>query len=204
MDFLEKMKMVMGNSGKFFESVKNEDMGPSIKYLLLLMIVPAIIMIVVSGIVFGFVMSIFSSIPGMESIPSWIQLLGPVIGLFAGVSFYVSTFVGSFISAAILHVIVYLMGVKKGFENTYKAVVYGSTPSILFTWLPFINIIFNFWSWYLVIKGLSKLQDMTMGKAFMATLVPLIAFAVIAGIMSLFFMASSASTSLFDPSVFVV
>ena len=56
------------NSGKFFESVKNEDMGPSIKYLLLLMIVPAIIMIVVSGIVFGFVMSIFSSIPGMEDL----------------------------------------------------------------------------------------------------------------------------------------
>lgn len=206
MDLIETIKMIMGNSEKFFNSVKKEDIGPSIKYLLLLLIIPSVIIILLFSVFFGIIVNFLAFVPELESVPVYfISLLGPLIGIFIGGTFYISYFIGSFISAAILHVIIYLMGAKKGFENTYKAIAYGSTPSILFAWFPFVNIAFGLWSWYLIVKGMSKLQNVTMERAFIATLVPFICVLGIIALLWAFFAIASVSTSGFmDPSMFFV
>ena len=161
-------------------------MGEPVKYYLILLLVPTVMIALMSGF---FLSGIFSALvwyaPEIETVPAAIlQVVGPFAGLFIGGVFYVVMAIGIIIKAVILHVIVYLMGTKKGFANTYKAVAYGNTPSALFSWMPLVNIIFGLWSWYLTVKGLSKLHGMTMGMALLATLIPLI---VVGGLLAIGF-----------------
>ncbi len=190
MHFEEKIRLILGNSEKFFNKVRNEDIVPSIKYLLFLSAIPTLFIILFSNITLGFFPSMLllmnSQMPSFMS-----QIMGSMIGFLVGGIFYICLFVGVFLSAIILHAIVYLMGAKRGFENTYKAVAYGSTPSILFSWIPFVSIIFGLWSWYLVVKGVSRLQKITMEKAFIATIIPIIAYVVIILILMYSFMLSA-------------
>jgi len=204
MDFIEKIKLIIGDSNKFYDKVSGEDLGEPIKYLLLVLIIPTVLIILLSGLFMTFVLGIIQAMPGGADIPAFVLTLGPLIGVLFGVFYYISTFVGSFIHGAILHVIVYLMGAKKGFQNTYKAVAYGQTPNIIFGWIPLLNIVFGIWSWYLVIKGLSKLQDMTMGRAFLATIIPIIVLIALAVLGAMMFAIASSVGSAFDPSMFPV
>jgi hypothetical protein len=205
MDFIEKIKLIMGNSDKFYNSVKGEDLGPPIKYLALLLLIPTIFTVFFVGSMASFLTPLMNMIPADYAIAgSLLQMLGPIFGLYMAGMYYISSFVGSFISAAVLHVVVYFMGAKKGFENTFKAVVYGGTPSTIFSWIPLVNIVFMFWSWFLLVKGLSKLQNMTMEKAFIATLVPLI-IVIVFGMLfwAIFAIAGVSSGMMMDPSMFV-
>ena len=191
MEFIEKVKLAFGDSDKLFNAVKGEDLGGPLRYYLMLLIVPTAILIVLSGFAFSFLTAMMWYIPEAEMLPvQMLQMFGPVIGLAIGGVFYVSAMVGSIISAAILHVILFLFGAKKGFENTYKAIAYGGTPSVLFSWIPLVNIIFSIWSWYLVVKGFSKLHGITMGQAFLATLIPVIVVAAFAVFGMMAYMAS--------------
>jgi hypothetical protein len=192
MEILEKVKLVFSDPEKFFNSVKGEDLGEPVKYYLILLLIPTLFITLMSSL---FLSGLFSTLawymPDIETMPAMIlQTLGPIAGLFVGGMFYISMAVGSIISAVILHVIIYLFGGKKGFVNTYKATAYGNTPSVLFSWIPMVNIIFGLWSWYLVVKGLSKLQGLTMGMALLATLIPLIVFGGLFSVGMMGYMAS--------------
>jgi len=48
-------------------------------------------------------------------------------------------FIFIFIGAAWLHLFVYLLGGRKGYLQTLKSVTFGSTPAMLFGWIPFIG-----------------------------------------------------------------
>jgi hypothetical protein len=185
MDILEKIRSVLTNPDKFFDSVKGEDIGHPVRYMLLLLLVPAALITIFSsfilgiiGLIFG---SLFGSLAGIGTIFSIPAVLS-VLGIFIGAIYYAASFVATLVTAAILHVIILMMGAKSGFTSTYKAVVYGSTPSTLFSWIPGLNFIFSIWSWYLTIKGVAKLQNMTERRAFFATIVPFLFLIIVAGI----------------------
>jgi hypothetical protein len=195
MEILGKVRTLISNPDKFYDSVKGEDIGQTITYLLVILLVPAALITIFSSFILGLVGlilgSLFGALSGVGTIFSIPAVLS-MFGFFIGAMFYVSGFLGSFISAAIYHVVFLVMGTKNGFSSTYKAVVYGGTPSFLLSWVPGLNVIFGAWSWYLTVKGISKLQNMTMRRAFFATIVPTIFVIIIAGIsLNIAFLARS-------------
>jgi len=78
--------------------------------------------------------------------------------------------IGIFISSIIVHIVVLILGGKKGIKPTIKALIYGSTPRLLLGWIPFIGIIAEIWSIILLIVGMRQLQDITTGKAIIAVM----------------------------------
>jgi NhaP-type Na+/H+ or K+/H+ antiporter len=52
--------------------------------------------------------------------------------------------------------------------------MYASTPFFLIGWIPYIAVIGWLWYLLLMIIGLSEMQDMTVGEAAMAIVVPVI------------------------------
>lgn len=166
-EFFEKLKMIIDSPTKFFNSVKKEEIEPAFKYYAVLLLIPVAIMLIL-GLTLGLAML---NIAGMAGI---IPGIGALIVVAMAVVFYILGLAGSFISSAIIHIFAYLLGAKKGFRNTYKAVVYGATPATIFAFIPIVNIIFIFWSMYLEIKGISILQDMPMGRALLAVILPIV------------------------------
>jgi hypothetical protein len=104
-------------------------------------------------------MVVVRMVPGHDPIQS---------GLPVPVSVFLATFVCLFIFtlilAASIHLWVYIFGGRKGIMQTVKAVLYGNTPFLLFGWIPFLSLIFIFWSLVLGILGIRELQEMSTGK----------------------------------------
>jgi hypothetical protein len=186
MKFLTTAKLIMGNPNKFFNSVKKEtDLTVSFVYLLQLLIIPTVMIIVLFSLFFTIMSGFLGPLVGVQTM----GFLGPLIGIGAGISFYVISVIGSFIGAVILFIFIYIVGGRKGYTNTYKASVYGGTPGTLFAWIPFVNIVFGLWSLYLVIKGVSVLHEISMGRALLAILLPLIvAIVIIIGFVGMAFL----------------
>lgn len=177
MRFIEKIINVLARPTYFFEQIKSEEgIAEPLKYNLILSLIPVII-----GAIVYFIFSF-----GLGS-----SILGG-LGIMMYVAYFVFYVVFTLIYAIILHVFVIIFGGKNGFIATYKALVYSLTPTLLFGWLislgsllsafilGFFGIfiiygiqgIFGLYTWYLEVKGLSKLQDMTMARAFITTLIP--------------------------------
>jgi hypothetical protein len=94
--------------------------------------------------------------------------------LFIVYAFFFLSLVGIFFIAFFWHVFALLFGAKQEFKQTIKTTMYASTPFFIIGWIPYIAVIG--WLWYLVLMiiGLSEMQEMTMGEAAMAIVVPII------------------------------
>jgi hypothetical protein len=117
---------------------------------------------------------------------------GPSLGLSGGIGISLSIFiyvfliVSTFVLAGVTHIIAILLGGKKDFSLTYKAVAYASTPSLLLGWIPFIGILANLYSLFLVIIGISKLHQVNLLRAFIIAISP----AIILTILFIFYISS--------------
>ena len=156
----EKIKRVLSAPSGFFPAVKNESLQPAFVYYALLSLVYTIFVYVVNPGTYG---RFFGGLGAVIGIPFW----------------WIATLVLSFVFAGVIHIFVALLGGKNGFANTYKAFIYGGTPAFLFGWIPFIGILFSFWSLYLDVKGLSALQNMSTGRASAAIILPFIIITVL-------------------------
>ena len=124
----------------------------------------AVVFAVLFGVVAGFAVSFFPSSSAFN----------PVIFLTSAVTIYIFSIVGALLSGLWIHLWAYIFGARKGIEQTFKAVFYGFTPLALFSWIPFIGIIFGIWSVILEIIGLKTLHGMSTGRAVAALVVPLV------------------------------
>jgi len=97
----------------------------------------------------------------------------------------VSIIVGIFVMGAIIHALVYLLGGKKGYIQTLKALMYGSTPALIFGWIPIINIIAIVVSLSNQVIGVCQLQGLTTLRAALAILVPFTVVAALIGFLML-------------------
>ena len=117
----------------------------------------------------GFAGSLFGSMMGSGNLG---MMIGAGAGIGAAITFFVVFMImavaGAFIGGAILHIFVYIAGGRKGMTQTIKAGMYGSTASLLFGWLPFINIIAAIWSLVTEIIGIRQLHEITTGRAILA------------------------------------
>ena len=94
--------------------------------------------------------------------------------LFVVYAFFLLSLIGIFFSAFIWHVFALLFGAKREFTQTIKTTMYASTPFFLLGWIPYIAVIGFIWYLVLLILGLSEMQEMSMGEAAMAVVVPII------------------------------
>ena len=77
-------------------------------------------------------------------------------------------FTGTLILSAWIHLWVYLLGGRRGILRTVTAIAYGSTPSLILGWIPFLGIIFALWSLVLGVLGIRELQALSTAKAILA------------------------------------
>ncbi|WP_460006513.1 YIP1 family protein [Methanogenium cariaci] len=79
--------------------------------------------------------------------------------------------VGAIIFAAYMHIWVYIAGGREGITETWKAVIYASTPSLLLGWIPVVGFVMWAWSLVLIIIGIRELQEMTTTRAVLAVFI---------------------------------
>jgi hypothetical protein len=181
---LEKIKKVIFQPNEFFESVKTEvGIMEAFKFF-----------VIVSLVYLVFTIILFLAKPSM--LLGGFLGFGPFSGLFGviGISIpifiYISLIVSTFVGAAIIHIVAMLLGGKGDYSATYKALAYAATPSLLAGWIPFLGILAGLYSFYLAIVGISKLHEVSMGKAVAIILIPVVVFAIIAAIITFVIISS--------------
>lgn len=118
----------------------------------------------------------FQSLLGIGGKNNLVELfgIGLVIGFFILTPLFVAA--GMFIGSGILHLCLMLFGgANKPFETTFRVVCFSSGAAYLFSIIPFcggyITPVYNI---VLECIGISRAHEITMGKAVLAVLLPLI------------------------------
>ena len=175
--FGEKVKGFLLSPTETFQKVKDEDLGPLMRYFVILTLIFSILMAV---IMIGLSSAMLSLLP--VKLPFMTGAVGGLTAVVTFITLLISLLIGLFIIAAIVHIFVYLLGGKKGYTQTVKAIGYGMTPSLLLGWIPFLNIIVGIWALIVEIIGIRELQEMSTGKAALAVILPGIIIGIIVGI----------------------
>lgn len=191
MDFLEKVKGLLLEPSKTFDALKEEPLDGAVKYYICI----AAVYSALFALLLGFAGSFFGSMMGFGN-------MGMIVGAGAGIGvtitffavFMIMAIAGAFIGGAILHIFVYIAGGRKGLTQTIKAGMYGSTASLLFGWMPFINIIAAIWSLVTEIIGIRQLHELTTGRAILALVLPFIISFVLAMVIAGFLVIATRST----------
>ncbi len=160
MDFVGKTKGFLLDPVRTFEASKEDSFAGATRYYLITVV-------------------IFSALFTFRSIVAGDGNEG-AITIFARA--WVFGIIGIFILGLFIHIFVYLAGGRKGNAQSIKAVMYAATPGLLFGWIPFINYITVIWSLVLVVHGIHKFHEITLGRAIIAVLSAIIIILALAAI----------------------
>ncbi len=178
MDLIEKAKGFLLEPSRAFESSKYDPLQEALKYYAVI----AAIYSIFSSIILVIISSVINITLGKYGI----QLSSGIADL---ISYFVMTFIlmiiGAFLWGGILHVFAYILGGRKEFAQTIKAVMYASTPIVLLGWIPAIGFIGWIWQFVLQIIGMQQYQEITTGKAIATVLLPVIIILLVVIIVSI-------------------
>jgi hypothetical protein len=195
MDYFGLMKGFILSPVETFREVRDTDLGDSLKYYLVLLVINAVLSAIVGIAMVSAVWLTFSGIAEQLGVPLP-AIAGVGVVLFAIVMIVVQ-FILVFIGAAWLHIFVYLLGGGQGYLQTLKSVTFGSTPSMLLGWIPFIGMFAGIWSLALEILGVRELQEMTTGRAALAVILAILVIVIIViAVAAIFIIAFSEITPL--------
>lgn len=179
---IEKAKGFLMAPTKTFQETRKESLGSAFRYYVVLLVIFAILYAIVSVAV-GMVMytdalnqlaetgMVGSALAGLlENFSGFIIALE----LFFVYLLFLVLLVGVFLDALFYHVFVLLFGGEKGVVQTMKTMMYATTPWFLLGWIPYISIIGAIWALVLFILGIKENQEMTLGGAILAVLVPIV------------------------------
>jgi hypothetical protein len=158
LNLFNKVIYLLTQPEEFFKATRKENFSSSFIYLLFITAIPTAIKLAL--FFFGI------TLPGSDSIAL-------ILGGYAGV------IIITFVLAGIFHIFAKLFGGSSGYVETYKAYVYGFTPSILFSWIPYIGILGLIYGVYIFIKGISLLHGLPSGKAFLVWFIPVLILGII-------------------------
>ncbi|NYT17574.1 MAG: YIP1 family protein [Methanomicrobiales archaeon] len=177
MDFIELVKGFLLSPVETFQKVRKADLGDTLKYFLILVVINTVLSVIISLVALSSMWAAYSSIfEGLGiAIPA---AAGFGIIIFAILMIFVTLLV-LFIGAAWLHLWVYILGGRKGYMETLKALAYGDTPFLLIGWIPLIGFIGAIWSFVLYILGVQELQAMSTGRAAGAVILAVVVFFLI-------------------------
>lgn len=148
MDFVGKTKGFLLDPVRTFEASKEDSLEDAARYYLITVV-------------------IFSALFTLRSLIAGDGNEG-AITIFART--WVIGFIGVFILGLFIHIFVYLAGGRKGKAQTIKAVMYAATPGLLLGWISYINIIAVIWSLVLLVYGIQKFHEITIGRAIIGVL----------------------------------
>ncbi len=167
---------------KAFDSVKKVTIGEAFKYMLVMSIVVAVLSGITTTLLYLMVPSMLASQLPMQ--------IGPVFLVIMIITGYIGIIVFNLLWSLWLHLWVYVLGARKGLEQTMKTIFYAGTPYYLLGWIPFINIAAGMYALVLSGLGLMRLQEVNGGKAVLAILIAIIIPGVIALSIFAFLMAA--------------
>jgi hypothetical protein len=181
-DCIDQVKGFLMKPGETFKQTKEKSIGCAYQYYVGLLIFFSILFTIVSvalGIAhFNAVIAQAASIPFIGKVLSegLSQFTGFVAlwRLFAAFTLFLWLLIAVFINGLILHAFVLLVGGEKGWVQTVKTTMYAYTPALLLGWIPYIWIIGIIWAIVLFIIGISKTQEISIGKGFLVIIVPII------------------------------
>ncbi|MBI2085225.1 MAG: YIP1 family protein [Candidatus Aenigmarchaeota archaeon] len=156
MNFKEKFVTILTKPDKFFDKIKSEN---KIKDAFSFLLTVSLVYLVAT--VFLIVTGPLASL-GLAGIAS--------VSLFT----WAMSILLMFVMAAIVSTTAKLLGGKGDYAKAFNALVYGSLPSQILGWLPFVGFLFAVWSVYLQTKGVSKLYKMGMFRSLVAVISPTI------------------------------
>ncbi len=145
MDFVGKTKGFLLDPAKTFEASKEDSLKDAIKYYL--------ITVVIFSTLVAFPFSKADYYKNIDLILIFVRS-------------WILAFIVAFILGIFVHFFAYLTGGRKGNAQTIKAVMYATTPAMLFGWIPSLYIIAVWiWSLILAILGIHKLHGITMFRS---------------------------------------
>jgi hypothetical protein len=161
-----RVKGFLADPAGTFRQVKDDGTGTAIPYFAALLLLHAVIAALLSAV-------IHTTSPLYGAV-SW--------GIPVPLTVFVLTLAGGFVCAPVfagwLHFWVYILGGRRGIRQTLKTVMYGSTPQLLFGWIPIIGFFATLWTLWLYIVGIRELQETGDTRAILsvaiAVMVPLI------------------------------
>ena len=169
LSFFNNIKDVTIKPRSFFENIKAEKgWSPSIIFFLLLQAI-LLLVGVIGFMVFG----------GLFSIRLFFGLISE-LGFFSIIGIITYT-----VSILIYHVLILLFRGKQGMLRTFQVFLYGIAPVLILSWIPILNVLAAFYAIYIMIVGISVLQEMKVWKAILIYFIPLIATAIFALILLL-------------------
>lgn len=168
--FWDKLNYLFSNPNLFFEKIKPEK---GIKNALLTFVIVGFFASIVSyGISYGMRFMMPHGI-GYFGFPMYLGLGYGFFGIFPLVGFLSSLLI-SFIYAGIIHAIVTAFKGEGTYAETYKAYFYSMVPFLILKLIPIVGYLSIIYSFILMIIGVSKLQNISRGKAALACLLPVI------------------------------
>lgn len=177
MDFIELVKGFLLSPTETFRKVRPADLGETLKYYLILVVIYTILSVIISLIVISSAWAVIAALfPALGLSAPMVAGLGII--LVAIILIFVHLLL-LFIGAAWVHVWVWLLGGRKGYMMTLKALAYGDTPYLLFGWIPFIGIFGALWSFILWIIGVKELHEISTGRAAAAVILAAIVVLII-------------------------
>ncbi len=183
----KKIGKIITNPRELFELTSSEGVSPAFKYQITTLLIPLIILSVFFFLFFetilSFILRNFGSFFGTDQTLT-VSLVSPLMLLVFLLFFVVFILVAipllSFIGIGISHLFIKLYGGKGKYKDTYKAVIYSSTPQTLFGVIPIFNIFSYFWGIALTILGISINHKISKWRALLALITPAIFFSLLA------------------------
>jgi hypothetical protein len=164
-----------------FQQSRTDDFRAVLSYFIPLLLFQAILYTIIA-LLMGLVLSLLNPL-GIGG-----AIIGAIIG--AIMSFFI-VLIGIPICAVLLtiwlHILTYLAGGRQEIFRTFKAVIYGMTPSYLLGWIPIISYLSMLISIIYTTLGIRELQEISTERAIIvmviAIMVPVIIAIIIAVIL---------------------
>ncbi len=180
MEFVEKVKGLLTSPSDTFDALKEDTLSDVVKYYVVIVAIYSALLATLLLIAFSFVSSILEPLGMLAD-----------VGVAGAILFFVMSLItlllGGFLGGAILHIFVYIVGGREGIAQTIKAVMYGSTPGLLFGWIPLVGLFTGIWSLILEIIGIRQLHGLTTGRAILAFVIPILGMVLVSVIAAFVF-----------------
>ncbi|OPX71924.1 MAG: Yip1 domain protein [Methanoregulaceae archaeon PtaB.Bin108] len=193
MDIIETAKGFLMQPVQAFQKARRIELGDAIKYFIILLIINAILTVIVDLIMGSAILSAINQTMGQFGMGEifLVETIGVVIG---AIVLVIVSLIMVFIIGGWLHLFVYLLGGRKGYLETVKALIFGSTPYMLIGWIPLIGIILGgIWSLILSILGIRELHQISTGRAAGAVILAAIIIVIIIALIAAWFIISLVS-----------
>lgn len=193
MDIIETAKGFLLQPVQAFQKARRIELGDAIKYFIILLIINAILTVIVDLIMGSAILSAINQTMGQFGMGE--IFLAETIGVAIGaIVLVIVSLIMVFIIGGWLHLFVYLLGGKKGYLETVKALIFGSTPYMLIGWIPLIGVIIGgIWSLILSILGIRELHQISTGRAAGAVILAAIIIVIIIALIAAWFIISLVS-----------